>query len=75
MDEKAMIDDLIKLLDSGMASGVGHVNVNFDENNTDQKNVQTMGCTDCSRTPLACSVPTLHQGLDDYSGRKASDNN
>ena len=75
MDEKAMIDDLIKLLDSGMASGVGHVNVNFDENNNNQKNVQTMGCTDCSRTPLACSVPTLHQGLDDYSGRKDSDNN
>ena len=20
----------------------------------------------CSRTPLACSVPTLHQGIDDY---------
>ncbi len=75
MDENAMIDDLIKLLDSGMASGVGHVNVNFDENNNNQKNVQTMGCTDCSRTPLACSVPTLHQGLDDYSGRKDSDNN
>ncbi|MBO5166365.1 MAG: hypothetical protein J6B90_07175 [Lachnospiraceae bacterium] len=75
MDEKAMIDDLIKLLDSGMASGVGHVNVNFDENNNNQKNVQTMGCTDCSRTPLACSVPTLHQGLDDYSGRKDSDKN
>ena len=30
------------------------------------KEVQTLGCTDCSRTPLACSVPTLHQGLDDY---------
>lgn len=73
MDEKTMIDDLVKLLDSGMTDGVGHVNVNFDENAA-QKNVQTMGCTDCSRTPLACSVPTLHQGLDDYSGRKDSDN-
>lgn len=73
MDEKSMIDDLVKMLDSGMASGVGHVNVDFDENSGDSKNVQTMGCTDCSRTPLACSVPTLHQGLDDYSGRKDSD--
>ncbi len=68
MDEKAMIDDLVKMLDSGMGQGVGHVNV--DTNEEKSKNVQTMGCTDCSRTPLACSVPTLHQGLDDYSGRK-----
>ena len=66
MDEKAMIDDLVKMLDSGMTQGVGHVNVDTDEANTDNKNVQTMGCTDCSRTPLACSVPTLHEGLDDY---------
>ena len=68
MDEKAMIDDLVKMLDSGMGQGVGHVNV--DTNEEKSKNVQTMGCTDCSRMPLACSVPTLHQGLDDYSGRK-----
>ena len=66
MDEKAMIDDLVKILDSGIANGVGHVNVDFDNTVKQSKNVQTMGCTDCSRTPLACSVPTLHEGLDDY---------
>ncbi len=66
MDEKAMIDDLVKLLDTGMLSGVGHVNVGYDTATQESKNVQTMGCADCSRTPLACSVPTLHQGLDDY---------
>ncbi len=66
MDSNAMIDDLVKMLDAGMAKGVGHVNVDFDENAAQAKSVQTMGCTDCSRTPLACSVPTLHQGLDDY---------
>lgn len=64
MDEANMIEDLIKMLDSGMANGVGHVNVETQE--AASKNVQTMGCTDCSRTPLACSVPTLQQGLDDY---------
>lgn len=67
MDDKKMIDDLINMLDSGMASGVGHVNVDCDEEEQEAKNVQTMGCTDCSRTPLACSVPTLEQGLDDYN--------
>ena len=54
MDEKAMIDDLVKMLDSGMANGVGHVNVDFDATEKQSKSVQTMGCTDCSRTPLAC---------------------
>ena len=67
MDNKAMIDDLVQLLDSDMTNGVGHVNVDFDENSNVSKEVQTMGCTDCSRTPLACSIPTLDQGLDDYS--------
>ena len=66
MDENQMIDDFIKMLDSGMAQGVGHVNVDVDEEIGNSKNVQTMGCTDCSRTPLACSVPTLEQGLDDF---------
>ncbi|MBR1691536.1 MAG: hypothetical protein IJ711_02045 [Lachnospiraceae bacterium] len=66
MDENAMIDDLVKMLDSGMTKGVGHVNVDVDKNIEGSKQVETMGCTDCSRTPLACSVPTLHQGLEDY---------
>ena len=66
MDDKTMIDDLVKMLDSGMAMGVGHVNVDYDEESKQSKNVQTMGCTDCSRTPLACSVPTLEDGLDDF---------
>ena len=66
MDNNAMIDDLVKMLDSGMANGVGHINVESNDTATKTKEVQTMGCSDCSRTPLACSVPTLHQGLDDY---------
>lgn len=65
MDEKMMIDELVKMLDSGMAQGVGHVNIEADSSEQTGA-VQTMGCSDCSRTPLACSVPTLHQGLDDF---------
>ena len=66
MDNNQMIEDFVKMMDSGMAQGVGHVNVDVDDTSDDSKKVQTMGCTDCSRTPLACSVPTLHEGLDDY---------
>lgn len=66
MTEEEMINDLINQLDSGMSQGVGHVNVFGGEEVEETKAVQTMGCTDCSRTPLACSIPTLHQGIDDY---------
>jgi hypothetical protein len=66
--DSAMIDDIVKMLDGGMTGGVGHVNVEVNEADKGKKSVETMGCTDCSRTPLACSVPTLHQGLDDYLG-------
>jgi len=66
MDENQMIDDLVKMLDNDIEKGVGHVNVDVDGKLNKSKSVQTMGCTDCSRTPLACSVPTLHQGLEDY---------
>ena len=66
MDDKKMIEDLVKMLDSGMVNGVGHINVEYNEQAPQPKDVQTMGCTDCSRTPLACSVPTLEQGLDDF---------
>mgnify|MGYP007069882926 CR=1 FL=1 len=60
------IDDLVAFLDGSVESGVGHLNVDVDEAQTESRSTETMGCTDCSRTPLACSVPTLHQGLDDY---------
>jgi len=61
-----MVEDLVKFLDEGIKKGVGHVNVGQDAAEAALMSVETMGCTDCSRTPLACSVPTLHQGLDDY---------
>ena len=67
MDQNSMIEDLIAQLDSGMSKGVGHINVEVTEEETNTtKEVQTMGCSDCSRTPLACSVPTLQDGLDDF---------
>ena len=65
-----MIDDLIKMLDGGMANGVGHVNVEYDEATAETKNVQTFGCADCSSNPMACSIPTLHEGIDDESEKQ-----
>ena len=57
--DETMIDDIVKMLDGGMAGGIGHVNIEVNETQSNSKNVQTMGCTDCSRAPLACSIPTL----------------
>ena len=65
MDEKSMIDDLVAQLDAGYSKdkAVGHFNVNVNEGSS-TKEVETLGCTDCSANPMACSVPTLHEGLD-----------
>ncbi|EOS33957.1 MAG: hypothetical protein HFH79_09455 [Lachnospiraceae bacterium] len=65
MDEKSMIDDLVSQLDAGFSGekAVGHFNVDVSED-ASTKEVQTLGCTDCSSNPMACSVPTLHEGLD-----------
>ena len=65
MNDK-QVDELVKMLDEGFGNGVGHINVGQDMAEEALLTVQTMGCTDCSRTPLACSVPTLHDGLDDF---------
>lgn len=68
-DQDKMIEDLIRMLDGGMSNGVGHVNVEYDENAEADKTVQTLGCTDCSSTPMACSIPTLHEGIDDTESK------
>ena len=65
MNQDKMIDDLIKMLDGGMAKGIGHVNVECNVDADESKSVQTMGCADCSSNPMACSIPTLHEGIDD----------
>ena len=64
LNQEMMIEDLIKMLDQGTAGGVGHVNVAYSQQAEQAKQVQTMGCPDCSTNPMACSVPTLHAGLD-----------
>jgi len=57
MDEKSMIDDLVSQLDAGFSSAkaVGHFNVDVSED-ASTKEVQTLGCTDCSSNPMACRV-------------------
>ncbi|MDO5100185.1 MAG: hypothetical protein Q4D52_01265 [Eubacteriales bacterium] len=56
-DEQAMIDELVAMLDANMLKGSGHVNVNVTAGAS--SHTQTMGCSDCSVNPTACSIPTV----------------
>ncbi|MDO4618063.1 MAG: hypothetical protein Q4B31_00905 [Clostridia bacterium] len=51
--------DLVNMLDELMKNGSAHINVKNGEN-TEVKNVGTFACEGG-----ACSVPTLHKGIDD----------
>lgn len=59
------VEDIVAMLDRFMAEGGGHMNITEGTSSDDtEKTVTTMGCLDCAAGNLACSVPTLHQGLD-----------
>ncbi|MBE5953188.1 MAG: hypothetical protein E7257_03390 [Lachnospiraceae bacterium] len=59
------IDDIVAMLDDMMSKGHGHVNVSVDPDAVGKK-VDTLGCTDCAKGDLACAIPTLHEGIDEY---------
>lgn len=66
MDEKEMIEDLVRMLDQGIIQGTGHFNVALDPSLEEVKQVRTTGCTDHTGLPMACSVPTLEEALDNF---------
>ncbi|MBR3599763.1 MAG: hypothetical protein IKL53_07770 [Lachnospiraceae bacterium] len=59
------VDDIVAMLDDMMSKGHGHVNVTVDPDTVGKK-VDTLGCTDCAKGDLACAIPTLHEGIDEY---------
>lgn len=66
MADKNQVDDIVSMLDNMIGNGHGHVNVSVDDTvESGQKTTQTMGCTDCAKGDLACSVPTLMEGMDE----------
>lgn len=50
------IEKIVKLIDSKINSGSGHINIDID-NNSETKIVD--GTADCSSNPMACSIPTM----------------
>lgn len=66
MADKNQVDDIVAMLDRMMGDGQGHVNVSIDDTiAAGEKTTATMGCTDCAKGDLACSVPTLMEGMDE----------
>lgn len=65
-DGLSNVDDIVSMLDDMVAKGHGHINVSVDQDAAEGKVVETMGCTDCAKGDLACSIPTLHEGIDEY---------
>lgn len=66
MTDKNQVDDIVAMLDDMVTKGHGHINVSVDETvAAGEKLQQTLGCTDCAKGDLACSVPTLMEGMDE----------
>lgn len=63
-DNTKTVEDIVSMLDNMTENGHGHINVSIDDTQAD-KSVTTMGCTDCAKGDLACSVPTLMEGMDE----------
>lgn len=63
----AKIDDLVAMLDQFMNNGGGHMNVLHNEEASSEDvvpTVDTKKSNECQPN-MACSIPTLHQGIDD----------
>ena len=66
MADTNKVDDLVALLDQFMTGGGGHLNVRTENGAPADAApaVSTSRSNDCQPN-MACSVPTLHQGIDD----------
>ncbi len=66
MTDMNQVDDIVAMLDNMMGDGQGHINVSVDDTvAAGDKTTATLGCTDCAKGDLACSVPTLMEGMDE----------
>lgn len=57
------VDDIVAMLDKLMGNDGGHVNVKVNDDAAKAPEIQTNNSLECAGN-MACSVPTLHVGLD-----------
>jgi len=66
MQDRKDIEELIKMLDKSMASGVNHVNVKVNgDGHVDLEEVSVETGADCSSGDVACKIPNLRMDDDD----------
>ncbi len=66
MDNKK-IDDIVSLLDGFVENGGGHMDIEVKDNDVrvTKRQIKTTNSLECAnKRNMACSVPTLHEGLD-----------
>lgn len=67
MDNKnKQAEDIVDMIDRFMSQGGGHINVtvNNDGGVSLEKTVKVTNSLECAEGDMACSVPTLFEGLD-----------
>ncbi len=64
MTEKEKIDEIITMLDRFMEEGGGHMSVTVEDVDGMERMAKAFS-VDCCTVQSACSVPTLHKGIDD----------
>lgn len=69
--KEKQIDDIVAMLDQFMSENGGHMNIQVDTDGTvtAEKTVETANSLDCSKTDMACRVPTLFEGMDNEKER------
>ena len=62
--DNSKVDDIVSMLDKLMGNDGGHVNVVVNENTSSKPNIETNNSLECAGN-VACSIPTMHVGIDD----------
>lgn len=62
--DNTKIDDIVAMLDNLMGNDGGHVNVQVNNDAAKAPVIQTNNSLECAGN-MACSIPTLHVGLED----------
>ncbi len=71
MTQKDQVEQLVEMLDSFMEGGGGHMNITVEQSCEDLiPQIDIYKSLDCSKNPMACAVPTLHQGIDEEKTTK-----
>lgn len=64
MTEKERVDQIVAMLDSFVSEGGGHMNVTVEDVDGKEQVTNTLSVDSCNGK-TACSVPTLHKGIDE----------